>query len=412
METLVKTEVALSDIEVAAERVAGAIKRTPFLKSRTLSDILGCEIWLKFENLQFTASFKERGALNRLLHLNESERKRGVIAMSAGNHAQGVAYHAARLGIPATIVMPEGTPEVKVVGTKAHGAEVILEGTTLEESAAFARDYQEQHGLIFIHPYDDPHVIAGQGTITLEIVDEGPTPEVLIVPVGGGGLLAGNALAMRALSPTTELIGVQSALYPSMAAHFNSHADDSAGGDSLAEGIAVKSPGKLTARIIRETVDDIVIVSEAEIEQAVTYLLDIEKTVAEGAGAAGLAAILHDPERYKGKRVGLIICGGNIDLRLLGEVLNRELVRAGRRARLSVDLRDRPGELATLTRILAEAHANVLEVFHHRVFTSTPAKGARTVFEIETRDRAHLSAVIAAITDAGYEVSLLGAEEV
>ncbi len=412
METLEATRIALSDIEAAAERLTGAVKRTPYLKSRTLSEILGCEIWLKFENLQFTASFKERGALNRLLHLSEDERKRGVIAMSAGNHAQGVAYHAARLGIPATIVMPEGTPAVKVEGTRAHGAKVILEGATLEDSAEFARQYQSQHGLVFIHPYDDPHVIAGQGTIALEMIEEGPVPEVLIVPVGGGGLLAGNALAMRALSPATELIGVQSALYPAMAARFSDDADECAGGDSLAEGIAVKSPGKLTTQIIRETVDDIVVVSEAEIEQAVTYLLDIEKTVAEGAGAAGLAAVLHDPERYKGKRVGLIICGGNIDLRLLGEVLNRELVRAGRRARLSVDLRDRPGELATLTRILAEAHANVLEVFHHRVFTSTPAKGARTVFEIETRDKAHLDAVINAIKDAGYEVSLLGAEEV
>ena len=402
--------VTSADIEAAAKAIHGAVKRTPFVQSRTLSKILGCELWLKFENQQFTASFKERGALNRLLHLSDGEKQRGVIAMSAGNHAQGVAYHAARLGIPATIVMPQGTPTVKVEGTRAHGANVMLEGASLEDAASFAQRFCAQNNLTFIHPYDDTHVIAGQGTIALEILDDGPLPETLIVPIGGGGLMAGNAVAMRAGAPQVELIGVQSELFPAMAARVQG-ITPGPGGDSLAEGIAVKNPGELTSEIIAELVDDIVLVSEAELERAVTLLLDIEKTVAEGAGAAGLAAILHEPERYRGKRVAVILCGGNIDLRLLGEVLNRELARAGRIARLAVQLRDRPGELATLTRILADEAANVLEVSHHRVFTLTPAKGARTVFEVETRDMAHLEHVVKAIRDAGYKVSLLGPDE-
>jgi threonine dehydratase len=396
-----------ADIEAAASAIEGSVKRTRFAQSRTLSQILGCELWLKFENQQFTASFKERGALNRLLHLSDEQKQRGVIAMSAGNHAQGVAYHAARLGIPATIIMPQGTPTVKVEGTRAHGATVMLEGASLEDAATFACAHGERNALTFIHPYDDAHVIAGQGTIALEMLEDGPEPEILIVPVGGGGLMAGNAVAMRDRAPDVELIGVQSELFPAMAVRIHS-IEPGPDGDSLAEGIAVKQPGEMTSEIIAALTDDIVLVSEAELERAVTLLLDIEKTVAEGAGAAGLAAILHDPKRYRGKRVAIILCGGNIDLRLLGDVLNRELARAGRIARLAVQLRDRPGELATLTRILADEGANVLEVSHHRVFTLTPAKGARTVFEVETRDMEHLTQVISAISDAGYGVSMLG----
>ena len=405
--------VSIEDIRQASAAIHGAVRKSPYANSRTLSQLLGCEIWLKFENFQFTASFKERGALNKLLSLTEEQRCAGVIAMSAGNHAQGVAYHANRLGIPATIVMPEGTPLVKVEGTRSHLADVELEGATLEDSASFARDYGESHGLTFIHPYDDPRIIAGQGTIFPEMIDQGPVPEVLLVPIGGGGLMAGNAVAARSLAPETEIIGVQTELYPAMQALFSGRAVPSnIGGDSLAEGIAVKQPGKLTSEIILELVDDIVLVSEAQLERAVTLMLDIEKCVAEGAGAAGLAAILADPERFAGKRVATIVCGGNIDLRLLSDVLTRELARAGRIARISVDVRDRPGELAQLTRILADAEANILDVSHHRVYTSTPAKGARTIFEIETRGRDHLAAVVVALRNGGYKVNLPEPDEI
>lgn len=405
--------VSIDDIKEASAAINGAVQKSRYAMSKTLSRMLGCELWLKFENFQFTASFKERGALNKLLSLNEQERQAGVIAMSAGNHAQGVAYHAHRLGIPATIVMPEGTPLVKVEGTRSHEADVKLQGATLEDSARFARQYGKEHGLTFIHPYDDARIIAGQGTIFPEMIEQGPAPDVLIVPIGGGGLLAGNAIAARALAPETQIIGVQTQLYPAMHALFGGgEIPADIGGDSLAEGIAVKQPGQLTTAIIRELVDDIVLVSEAQLERAVTMILDIEKCVAEGAGAAGLAAILADPERFAGKRVATIVCGGNIDLRLLSDVLNRELARAGRIARISVDVRDRPGELAQLTRILADADANILDVSHHRVFTSTPAKGARTIFEIETRGRDHLSAVVAALRAGGYSVLLPEPDEI
>ena len=405
--------VTIEDVRAAATALQGAVKQTPFQKSETLSAMLGCEIWLKFENQQFTASFKERGALNKLLQLSDAQKVNGVIAMSAGNHAQGVAYHAKRLGIPAVIVMPEGTPTVKVEGTRSHGAKVVLEGATLEDSARFARAYGEEHELTFIHPYDDPLIVAGQGTVALEMFQQGPELDALVVPIGGGGLMAGMGTVARALAPKMDVIGVQSALYPAMHALFNGRdVPEGAGGDSLAEGIAVKRPGKITAHIIKSVVDDIVLVSEAQLERAVTLLLDIEKTVAEGAGAAGLAAVLADRERFAGKRLGLVVCGGNIDMRLLSDVLSRELARAGRIARLTIDVRDRPGELASLTRILADQDANILDISHHRVFTSTPAKGARTIFEIETRDRQHLDDVVNALSAHGYTVSLRGPDEI
>ena len=405
--------VSIEHVRAAAGALADAIKRTAFQKSETLSAILGCEIWLKFENQQFTASFKERGALNKLLQLTDAQKAQGVIAMSAGNHAQGVAYHAKRLGIPAVIVMPDGTPTVKVEGTRAHGAKIVLKGATLEEAASYAALHGEEKGFTFIHPYDDPLIVAGQGTVALEMLDQGPELDVMIVPIGGGGLMSGMGIVARALAPEMQVIGVQSMLYPAMKAAFDGKAAPEAlGGDSLAEGIAVKNPGVLTTQIIKQVVDDIVLVSEPQLERAVTLLLDIEKTVAEGAGAAGLAAILADKERFAGKRLGLVVCGGNIDMRLLSDVLTRELARAGRIARLTIDVRDRPGELARLTRILADQDANILDVSHHRVFTSTPAKGARTIFEIETRDRQHLDDVVNAISADGYTVSLRGPDEI
>lgn len=405
--------VSIDDVRAAAASLSGAVQRTAFEVSETLSSMFGCEIWLKFENQQFTASFKERGALNRLLQLTETQKRKGVIAMSAGNHAQGVAYHAKRLGIPAVIVMPEGTPRVKVEGTRAHGAKILLEGGTLEDAAQYAATYGVEQGLTFIHPYDDRFIVAGQGTVALEMLEDDPVLDMLLVPIGGGGLIAGMGTVAKALAPDMEVIGVQSTLYPAMhAAYMDAPSPHALGGDSLAEGIAVKSPGKLTTAIVKSVVDDIVLVTEPQLERAVTLLLDIEKTVAEGAGAAGLAAVLADKDRFAGKRLGLVVCGGNIDMRLLSDVLNRELARAGRIARLTIDVRDRPGELATLTRILADHDANILEVSHHRVFTSTPAKGARTIFEIETRDRQHLDDVVSAISAHGYTVSLRGPDEI
>lgn len=338
--------VTVEDVEAAARAIAGAVKRTAFQKSDTLSAILGCEIWLKFENQQFTASFKERGALNRLLHLTDDQKQKGVIAMSAGNHARGVAYHASKLGIPAVIVMPEGTPTVKVEGTRAHGAEIVLKGATLEDSTQFAADHAEERGLTFIHSHDDPLIIAGQGTLALELLEDGLQLGTLVVPIGGGGLMSGIAIAARARAPEIDLIGVRSKLYPAMQALFAGvETSAGTGGDSLAEGISVKRPGKLTGQIIKALVDDIVLVSESELECAVTLLLDIEKSVAEGAGEAGLAAILSGPDRFKGKRIGLIVCGGTIDMRLLSDVLTRELAREGRIARLAIDVRDRPDAL-------------------------------------------------------------------
>ena len=394
----------VADIEEAADGLAGAILRTPFLNSRTLSLLYGCEIWLKFENHQFTASFKERGALNHIRALGPNARSRGVIAMSAGNHAQGVAYHAQLLGIPATIVMPEGTPQVKIENTANFGAEVIVTGATLEDATAAARQICQERGLTFVHPYDDPLVIAGQGTLALEMLEENPELECLVVPIGGGGLISGIAIAARARKPSIEIIGVQTQLYPSM---YNAVKDAElpAGGDTLAEGIAVKSPGKLTRGIIGRLVDDIVLVSEIELERALAQLITIEKTVVEGAGAAGLAAILSDPARFSGKRVGIVLCGGNLDTRLLAGVLTRDLARQGRISQLIINLQDRPGQLARVAVVLAEAGANVVEVLHHRVFSNLPAKGAVLEVVIETRDRRHLMSAIEALRADGLEVA-------
>ncbi len=400
--------VSLADIERAASAIRGAVVDTRFAMSRTLSQLLGAEVWLKFENLQFTASYKERGALNKLLTLAADERAKGVIAMSAGNHAQGVAYHARRLDIPATIVMPAGTPQIKVDNTLSHGAKVILEGQTLEDASRFARKYGYEHGLIFIHPFDDPAVIAGQGTIALEMLRAVPDLDVLVVPIGGGGLISGMSIAAKAINPAIRVVGVEAQLFPSM---LNAVKGGSlpVGGDTLAEGIAVTSPGTLTKPIVEANVDTIALVSEAELERAVTLLINIEKTVVEGAGAAGLAALVSDPGAYKDRKVGLVLCGGNIDTRLLASVLTRELARDGRLSRLAIDVPDRPGQLARIAGIIGGAGANVVEVYHQRVFTDLPAKGTELHLVIETRDRPHRDDVVAQLRTAGYVVSVKGA---
>ena len=393
----------IDDVEAAAERFDGAVLSTQFLHSRTLSSIYGCEIWFKFENHQFTASFKERGALNNLLTLGENARKRGVIAMSAGNHAQGVAYHAARLGIPATIVMPEGTPQVKIDNTEKLGAEVIVTGAALEDATAAAYQLCKERGLTFVHPYDDPLVIAGQGTVGLEMLDAQPALDTLVVPIGGGGLISGVAIAARARKPDIEIIGVQADLYPSMYNTIKT-TDLPVGGDTLSEGIAVNSPGRLTRRLIASLVDDIVLVGEIELERALAQLINIEKTVVEGAGAAGLAAVLSDPARFAGKDVGIILTGGNLDTRLLAGVLTRDLARQGRISKLIINLQDRPGQLARVAVVLANAGANVVEVLHQRVFSNLPAKGALLEVVIETRDRNHLLSTMEALRGDGLDV--------
>lgn len=399
--------VTLADIERAARVLKGAIIETDFDLSRTLSAMFGAQVWLKFENLQFTASYKERGALNKLMSLTPAERACGVIAMSAGNHAQGVAYHANHLGIPATIVMPATTPTVKIENTKALGASVILHGDSFEEASRFARTHGKAHNLTFIHPFDDPVVIAGQGTIALEMLARVPDLDTLVVPIGGGGLISGIAVAAKSLKPDIRIIGVEAKLYPSM---YNvlRHASLPIGGETLAEGIAVVEPGHITRRIVSALVDDILLVSEAELERALTLLITVEKTVVEGAGAAGLAALLADRARFQGRNVGIVLCGGNIDTRLLASVLTRELARDGRLSRIALDLPDRPGQLAKVSAIIGGQGANVVEVYHQRVFTDLPAKGTELHLVIETRDAAHLQGVLAALREAGYSVLAKG----
>lgn len=394
--------VTLADINAAAAAIRDAVLVTACEESRTLGEICGCRIWLKFENLQFTSSFKERGALNRLRALSPEERQRGVIAMSAGNHAQGVAYHGRRLGIPVTIVMPIGTPMVKIENTRRHGANVVISGATLEEAGEFALKHGEAQGMTLIHPYDDPLIIAGQGTVALEMLRAVPSLDTLVVPIGGGGLISGVAIPARAARPDLQIIGVEAELYPSM---YNAVYGKTLPmrGDTLAEGIAVKSPGKITTAIIRDLVDEIMLVGEDQIERAVASLISIEKTVAEGAGAVGLAAVMANTERFAGRNVGLILTGGNIDTRLIASVLTRELAREGRLTQLAIDLVDRPGQLAAVSILLAEAGANIIEVSHQRTFSDLPAKATLLEVVIETRDRAHLNDVLARLGAAGFK---------
>jgi threonine dehydratase len=396
--------VTIDDVRVAADRVAGSVVRTPTLVSQTLSAMTGATIYLKFENLQFTAAYKERGALNRLLQLGDNARKNGVIAASAGNHAQGLAYHGKRLGVPVTIVMPKSTPMIKVMQTESHGATVVLEGETFDAAYEHARLLEGHRGLTFVHPFDEPDIIAGQGTVALEMLEDAPDIDTLAIPIGGGGLISGCSTVAKAINPAIEVVGVQAELFPSMYALMNGK-EMEIGGDTLAEGIAVKYPGDLTRNFVRALVDDIVLVGERHLEQAVSLLLQIEKTVVEGAGAAGLAALLAHPERFRGKTVGIVLCGGNIDTRLLANVLLRDLARSGRLARLRIRLQDRPGALFHVARIFDEQSVNIIEIYHQRVFTSLPAKGLITDIECETRDRAHLDRLMDALRVGGYEVS-------
>ena len=393
----------IDDIRAAADRITGNVIRTPMLVSRTLSEFIGAEVWLKFENLQFTAAYKERGALNKLLQLTPEERARGVIAASAGNHAQAVAYHAKRLGIPAVIVMPAPTPSVKVTQTAGHGAEVVLHGDMFDDAHAKARELTLEKGYVFVHPFDDDKVIAGAGTVGLEMLEDAPDLDTIVVPIGGGGLMSGVSIAARALNPEIELIGVEAELYPSMKCAIEG-CHMPLGGDTLAEGIAVKQPGELTSRILKELGIEVVLVSERDLERAVAMLVGIEKTVVEGAGAAGLAAMLANPERFKGRKVATVLCGGNIDTHLLANVLVRDLVRQGRIARLHVAAHDQPGALAAITRKVYEAGVNVIEINHSRIFTRLPAKDTMIEVECEARDAASIDDVVTRLEAAGFRV--------
>jgi threonine dehydratase len=393
----------IDDIRAAAERISGSVVSTPMLVSRTLSQIIGAEVWLKFENLQFTAAYKERGALNKLLQLTADERRRGVIAASAGNHAQAVAYHGKRLGIPVTIVMPEPTPTIKVMQTEGHGARVLLHGAMFDDAYARAREMEAAEALVFVHPFDDPDIVAGAGTLGIEMLRDAPDLDTLVIPIGGGGLMSGVATAARAIKPDIELIGVEAELYPSMKCAIEGSSLP-LGGDTLAEGIAVKEPGQLTSRILKDLVDEVVLVPERDIERAVAMLVGIEKSVVEGAGAAGLAAMLSDPGRFAGKKVATVLCGGNIDTHLLANVLVRDLVRSGRIARLRVAAQDQPGALAAITAKFQEAGVNIIEINHSRIFTRLPAKDTVIEVECEARDAEAIDRVVAKLESAGFHV--------
>ena len=389
------------DIKAAATRLHGHIERTPCRHSRTLSEITGAEVWVKFENLQFTAAFKERGALNKLSLMSADERARGVIAASAGNHAQGLAYHAARMGVPVTIVMPKGTPMVKVEHTRGHGAEVVLEGENYDEAADIAQRLREERGLVFVHPFNDFDVMAGQGTVALEMLEDVPDLEILPVPIGGGGLIAGMAVAAKSINPDIRIMGVEPAMYPSFTARMRGMNTNS-GGQTIAEGIAVKQVGDQAYSIARPLVEDVLLVEEPYFERAISLYCTVEKTIAEGAGAASLAALLAFPEKFRGKKCGLVLYGGNIDTRLLTSVLTRELIRAPRLVSLRIIGDDRPGLLANVSALIGQMGANIIEVAHNRLSLDVPAKGAEFDIMIETRDAQHTQDIIDALRERGY----------
>lgn len=408
------------EVLAARARLGNAVVRTPTRHSVTLSQIYGAELWFKFENLQFTASFKERGALNKMLQLSEAELRRGVVAASAGNHAQAVAHHARRLGTSATIVMPTTTPFLKVKNTQVLGATIVQYGTTVDEAQTEARRIAQEQHLVPIPPFDDPFIIAGQGTLAVELIEEAPSLDALVVPVGGGGLISGVAIAMRALSPQTRIIGVQVERFSTMTQLLherkrgtgtNPRASEHPvlspfGADTLADGIAVKSPGVLTRRLIEDMVDDMLLVTEAALERAVNDFMQFEKTIVEGAGAAALAAVSEHGHAFAGKRVACVVSGGNIDSRALADTIMRGLARTGRLARLRMDVRDLPGSLATLTRVVADAGANVVDVSHERVFLAASAQRTRLSIEIATRDHTHVEEVVQALRDAGHDVEV------
>ncbi len=402
--------VTLADIHRAADRLKGEIERTPAARSRSLSQLAGCDIVIKFENLQFTASFKERGALNRLLDLTAEERARGVIAVSAGNHAQGVAYHAGRLGIPSTIVMPRGSPSTKIQRTREHGASVLIEGNTFAEAAAFTRAHAADKGLLLVHPYDDPQVVAGQGTVALELLEDFPDLDILVVPVGGGGLISGMAVAAKAIRPDIRIIAVQTEIYPSLNAALDGSAPPD-GGVTIAEGIAVKETGRLPLALLRSRLERVLLVDEVAIERAVVLFADIEKTIAEGAGAAPLAAVLRHPEVFRGARVGLILTGGNIDSRLLASIIMRDMARQGRMARIRVEIPDQPGALARIAGLVGDQGGNIVEVQHQRWFGGVPAKSADLDLMVETLGPDHIERIRAGLAQAGYRHRVLAGDD-
>jgi threonine dehydratase len=400
--------VTIEAIREAAAVFDGAIAHTPTIRAAAISELVGAEVYLKLETLHRTGSFKERGALAKLLTLSPGERRAGVVAMSAGNHAQGVAYHARRLDIPATIVMPEGTPFIKIDRTEAYGAKVLLRGDSLTAAREAADALAREKGLALVHPYDDPAVIAGQGTIALELLADRPDLDMIVVPIGGGGLISGIAVAAKALKPDIEIVGVQSTLYPSMYRLMRGEdPGPPAAAATLAEGIAVKEPGGLTRRIVKALVSDILLVDDVTIERAIEVLLERQKLVVEGAGAAGLAAMLNAPERFRGRRVGLVICGGNIDARLLASILMRGLVREGRLVRLRSELPDIPGALSHLSGVVGKHSGNIVEVHHQRLFHDTSVKRAELDVVVETQNRRHVEVLIAALIAAGFPTHLL-----
>lgn len=405
--------VTIEDIRQAARAIAGHAVRTPAVDAPRLAETAGCaRLALKLESQQYTGSFKDRGAYNKLRSLAPAEAKAGVIAMSAGNHAQGVAYHAQRLGIPATIVMPKGTPFTKVERTSAFGARVMLEGEGIDQAAAFAREVAKRDGLIFVHPFDDPLIVAGQGTIGLELIEDWPDLDCVVVPIGGGGLIGGIATAVKALKPSIEVIGVEAALYPSMHEAVRGSGKPVSGGVTIAEGIAIKSPGLLTKAIVEKLVSDILLVDEYAIERAIQVLVETQKLVVEGAGAAGLAAILADPERFKGRKVATVICGGNIDVRLLAQVLMRGLVRDGRVITLRIEITDQPGTLARVAGLIGACGGNIIEIHHQRLFYDLPAKRADVDAVIETRNAEHGREIVAKLAEGGFPCRLLSSRSI
>lgn len=398
--------VTIDAIRAAAKRLHGRVDRTPMRRSRALSEATGADIWVKYENDQYTAAFKERGALNKLLQLTDSEKKRGVIAASAGNHAQALAHHARELGVPTTIVMPRATPNVKVEQTRSRGATIVLEGETFDDAYAHALKLREERNLVFVHPFNDIEVMIGQGTTAIEMLEDAPDLDMLVVPIGGGGLIAGMSVAAKAIKPNIRIVGVEAAMYPSFKARMNGQSVTT-GGQTIAEGIAVKAVGELPFQVVKDLIEDIVLVDESTLERAVALYATAERTVAEGAGGAALAALIAEPERFKGKSCGLVLSGGNIDTRLLASVLERSLVREGRISVVRFIGDDRPGILASAARIIGDGGGNILQVEHRRMTLDAPAKGVEFDIQIETRDRAHADTIMAALTEAGFNARRL-----